>query len=82
MKTLLIGCWLAALVCLTVLAKEMENGVYAAHEWGTFTSVQGADGVQLAGRTTTIRACGSGVSSRCHRGGWVVLPEGAAPFVP
>jgi hypothetical protein len=46
MKTLLIGSWLAALLCLTTLAKDRET-VYAAHEWGTFTSVQGQDGVQL-----------------------------------
>jgi hypothetical protein len=46
MKTLLIGSWLAALLCLTTLAKDRE-AVYAAHEWGTFTSVQGQDGVQL-----------------------------------
>jgi hypothetical protein len=47
MKLLLIGSWMAALICLTSLGKEEHNSVYAAHEWGTFTSVQGEDGVQL-----------------------------------
>jgi hypothetical protein len=46
MKTL-IASWLAALVCLTASAGEKQSGAYAVHEWGTFTSVQGADGVQL-----------------------------------
>jgi hypothetical protein len=47
MKTLLIGSWLAASLCLSTFAGEKSNAVYAAHEWGTFTSVQGEDGVQL-----------------------------------
>jgi hypothetical protein len=47
MKLVLIGSWLAALICLSTLAREQQGGVYAAHEWGTFTSVQGEDGVQL-----------------------------------
>jgi hypothetical protein len=47
MKLVLIGGWVAALLCLSALAEEKQNAVYAAHEWGTFTSVQGEDGVQL-----------------------------------
>lgn len=47
MKLSLIGSWLAALLCLTTLAREEQKSTYAAHEWGTFTSVQGEDGVQL-----------------------------------
>ena len=46
MKThlLLIG---AGLLALQLTAAAVEPADYVAHEWGTFTSVQGADGVQL-----------------------------------
>jgi hypothetical protein len=43
---------LAALSCAAVVGGE--KGVYAAHEWGTFTSVQGADGVQMEWNPFTI----------------------------
>jgi hypothetical protein len=32
---------------VTLYASPSNNG-YTAHEWGTFTSVEGADGVQIA----------------------------------
>jgi hypothetical protein len=32
---------------LALLGSTLPNGGYVAHEWGTFTSVQGADGVPL-----------------------------------
>src|SRR6266513_2404 len=36
------------LICLTAfLIGAKSGGSYAAHEWGTFTSVQGGDGVLL-----------------------------------
>ena len=38
----------AALICLTaILMGAKSGGIYAAHEWGTFTSVQGGDGALL-----------------------------------
>ncbi len=40
--------WLIALSISThVFASPSRKGDFIAHEWGTFTSVQGADGVQL-----------------------------------
>src|SRR5688500_3699679 len=40
--------WLSLLgAALCVSAAAGESAVYAAHEWGTFTSVQGSDGVQI-----------------------------------
>ena len=46
MKThlLLLG---ATLLALQLTATAGEPADYTAHEWGTFTSVQGADGIQL-----------------------------------
>ena len=46
MKThlLLIG---AGILALHVTAIAAESADYVAHEWGTFTSVQGSDGVQF-----------------------------------
>ena len=46
MKThlLLIG---AGILALQFTATASEPADYVAHEWGTFTSVQGADGIQL-----------------------------------
>ena len=46
MKThlLILG---ASLLALHLTATAGEPADYVAHEWGTFTSVQGADGVQL-----------------------------------
>lgn len=46
MKTTLIVTALTA-VQLHFAAASPGGGDYVAHEWGTFTSVQGADGVQL-----------------------------------
>ena len=37
----------ASLLALHTSATAGESADYTAHEWGTFTSVQGADGVQL-----------------------------------
>jgi hypothetical protein len=40
--------WLSLMaVCFCMSADAGESAVFAAHEWGTFTSVQGSDGVQL-----------------------------------
>src|SRR5947208_6266771 len=41
--------WLTVLTAasLHLAASAQACGGYVAHEWGTFTSVQGADGIQL-----------------------------------
>ena len=40
--------WLSLMgAALTASAQAGETAVYAAHEWGTFTSVQGSDGIQI-----------------------------------
>jgi hypothetical protein len=46
MKTTFLSLFLAALQ-LPLLADNSPDNGYVAHEWGTFTSVQGADGIQL-----------------------------------
>jgi hypothetical protein len=46
MKTKLLGL-IALSVSWHVLAEPAATGEFVAHEWGTFTSVQGADGLQL-----------------------------------
>src|SRR5688572_24240369 len=49
MKTkLFCGMALVALaVSLRLLASSNAKEEFVAHEWGTFTSVQGADGIQI-----------------------------------
>ena len=49
MKTkLLCGVALVALaVSLRLFASSGAKEEFVAHEWGTFTSVQGADGIQI-----------------------------------
>src|SRR6188768_3077288 len=37
----------ATLLAARLIAAPVATADYIAHEWGTFTSVQGADGVQL-----------------------------------
>jgi hypothetical protein len=44
MKKFVLGFVAAA---LSVVALAKDNSGYTAHEWGTFTSVQGSDGVQM-----------------------------------
>src|SRR5262245_2282862 len=44
-KTTIVGLSLATILART--ADTWAESGYAAHEWGTFTSVQGSDGVQL-----------------------------------
>ena len=46
MKTILVGLFLTVLN-LHFAAASRAGEDYVAHEWGTFTSVQGADGMQL-----------------------------------
>lgn len=46
MKKFVLGL-VAAALSVAALAKDKEITGYTAHEWGTFTSVQGADGVQM-----------------------------------
>jgi hypothetical protein len=46
MKTKLFSLAIVLAAITTLRAAERDRG-YTAHEWGTFTSVQGADGVQM-----------------------------------
>lgn len=46
MKTQLLSLALVLAAMASLQAAERDRG-YTAHEWGTFTSVQGADGVQM-----------------------------------
>jgi len=46
MKTLLLLPALFFITAVATIAAEPDHG-FVAHEWGTFTSVQGADGVQM-----------------------------------
>lgn len=46
MKTQLLSLALVFAAMAPLHAAERDRG-YTAHEWGTFTSVQGADGVQM-----------------------------------
>ena len=46
MKTCILS-FGAALFAARLIAASVATADYTAHEWGTFTSVQGADGVQL-----------------------------------
>src|SRR3954469_20927558 len=39
---------------LSVFAGPPEHGDYVAHEWGTFTSVQAADGIQMQWHPLTV----------------------------
>ena len=66
MKTLLltIGACLATLR----FASAADSG-YVAHEWGTFTSVQGADGVQMAWNPLSISELPNFVYDRNRRPG-------------
>jgi len=55
MKTKLLACIaLLALPDLVAGAAASAEADYVAHEWGTFTSVQGADGVQMHWNPLTI----------------------------
>src|SRR5262245_58097323 len=53
MKTKVFLTMLTA-VSLYIAAPAPASGDYIAHEWGTFTSVQGADGVQLEWSPLTV----------------------------
>ena len=53
MKTSLLLAVLTA-VQLHFAAASSADGDYVAHEWGTFTSVQGADGIQLEWNPLTV----------------------------
>lgn len=53
MKTILFSL-VAAVAAFRLLASPGATGDYVAHEWGTFTSVQGADGRQLEWNPLTV----------------------------
>lgn len=53
MKTLLLGL-IPIATALRLFAAPDEPAGYVAHEWGTFTSVQGADGRQLEWNPLTV----------------------------
>ena len=63
MKTKLIGLFLTVLN-LHFAAASRAGEDYVAHEWGTFTSVQGADGVQLEWNPLSVSELPSFVHSR------------------
>jgi hypothetical protein len=66
---------LAAGLCALPLAAEAEPAAdYVAHEWGTFTSVQGADGVQIAWNPINVSELPKFVYDRTRS-------AGGAPFV-
>jgi hypothetical protein len=48
-----ISAVIAIATTLTGAVKATESG-YVAHEWGTFTSVQGADGIQMSWRAAQV----------------------------
>jgi hypothetical protein len=53
MKTHLLSLAIV-LAALTPLRAAGQDRDYVAHEWGTFTSVQGADGVQMEWNPLTV----------------------------
>src|SRR3954470_22356911 len=68
MKTafLLAGCSL--ILSMTRVVGAQPSG-YVAHEWGTFTSVQGADGIQMAWNPLHVSELPKFVYDRTRRPG-------------
>lgn len=67
MKTITLACS-ALLAAYHVSASPTANESYVAHEWGTFTSVQGADGEQMYWNPLNILELPNFVYSMVHPG--------------